>query len=131
MRKLALAVVAAATLAGGAAVAQPYGYDNGYRHDRYASDYGGYGSLEQRKLQLDRRIDQGLRSGQLTRREAWFLRNEFDSIARIEARYRMTGGLSPREVADLDNRFDRLSSHIRDARRDDERRYGYNEYRPY
>jgi Ni/Co efflux regulator RcnB len=121
MKKLALAAVAVATLAGSAATAQPYGYGR-YDHDNYAS-------MEQRKMQIDRRIDQGLRSGQLTRREAWQLRNEFNQIARLEARYR-SNGLSAWEARDLDRRLDQLAMQVRYERRDDQRRYGYNQWNP-
>jgi hypothetical protein len=95
--------------------------------------YGGQGwndnrgrwvSIEQRKVQLDRRIDQGLRNGQLTRAEAMRLRNDFNAVARVEARYRVNG-LSNWERADLDRRFDAISDAIRWERRDHDRAYGY------
>lgn len=125
MKKLALAAIAVATLAGSAATAQPYGYS---RYDgRY--DRNSYASMEQRKMQIDRRIEQGLRTGQLTRREAWQLRAEFNQIARLEARYR-SNGLSPWEARDLDRRLDQLAMQVRYERRDDQRRYGYNEFNP-
>lgn len=86
-------------------------------------------NINQRQAQLDRRIDMGVRSGQITRREARSLRDEFRGIARLEARYRATGGLQAWERVDLDRRFDRLSVKIRwqandrDHRRDHYRRY--------
>ncbi|MFZ5718789.1 MAG: hypothetical protein ACOY5Y_04900 [Pseudomonadota bacterium] len=91
----------------------------------WRDDRGRWVSIERRQAQLDRRIDQGLRSGQLTRPEARRLREEFRDIARLEHRYRR-GGLSNRELADLDRRFDRLAMQIRWERRDDDRRYGWN-----
>lgn len=91
----------------------------------WRDDRGRWVSIERRQAQLDRRIDQGLRSGQLTRPEARSLREEFRDIARLEHRYRR-GGLSNRELADLDRRFDRLAMQIRWERRDDDRRYGWN-----
>jgi hypothetical protein len=75
-------------------------------------------------MQLDRRIDQGLRSGQLTRAEAARLRADFNAVARVEARYRVNG-LSSWERADLDRRFDVISDAIRWERRDADRSYGY------
>jgi hypothetical protein len=93
----------------------------------WTDNRGQWVSLEQRKLQLDRRIDQGLRSGQLTRSEAARLRIEFDRIATLEARYRRDGRLSMAERADLDRRFDQLAAAIRFERRDNQ--YGYNERR--
>lgn len=85
-----------------------------------AQSYGGWTPINQRQAQLETRIDHGLRSGQLTRREASSLRVEFNELARLEARYRRDG-LSPRERADLDRRFDDLSHRIRYERRDDHR----------
>ncbi len=91
----------------------------------WMNDRGVWVNINQRQAQLDRRIDQGVRSGQLTRAEAARLRGEFRTIARIERRYRR-GGLSLSERADLDRRFDRLAAHIRWERRDGDNRYGYN-----
>lgn len=83
----------------------------------YRDDYRGWQSINQRQANLDRRIDQGVRNGQLSRREAVRLRAEFNNIARLEARYRRDG-LTQWERADLDRRFDRLSAQIRYERRD-------------
>ena len=82
-----------------------------------AQSYGGWQPINQRQAQLDHRIDQGVRNGDLTRREAATLRAEFNQIARIEADYRRNG-LSNWERADLDRRFDNLSSRIRWERND-------------
>ncbi|WP_425999328.1 hypothetical protein [Caulobacter sp. DWR1-3-2b1] len=70
-------------------------------------------SVNQRQANLDRRIDQGVRSGQITRPEAQRLRGEFRSLNRLEVQYRRSGGgLSMQERRDLDLRFDRLSQPI-------------------
>jgi hypothetical protein len=88
----ALAIVAAAPLAAQAAPWQ---------------------SVNQRQANLDRRIDQGIRSGEITRPEAQRLRGEFRSLGRLEIRYRRSGGgLSTQERRGLDTRFDRLSQRI-------------------
>lgn len=84
-------------------------------------------SLEDRKLRLDRRIEQGLRSGQLTNDEAELLRDEFDDLATLEARYRV-GGISSWERADLERRMDRLADRIGDERTDPDREYGWSRY---
>lgn len=82
-------------------------------------------NINQRQAQLDRRIDQGVRNGSLTRYEATRLRTEFRQIAQLEVRYRRTGGLQGWERADLDRRFDVLSRKIRFERHDrDDRRDG-------
>lgn len=75
-------------------------------------------SINERQANLDARIDAGVRSGDLTRNEAMRLRAEFRDLARLEARYRSSYGLSPAERRDLDMRFDRLSAQIRFERND-------------
>jgi Ni/Co efflux regulator RcnB len=114
MRTLILTLAAATALTAGSASAQAYG--------RHNNDWM---SINQRQQMLDQRIDQGTRSGQLTRSEARRLRTEFRRIARLEARYR-SHGLSSWERADLDRRFDALQAQIRFERRDGDRTYGYN-----
>ncbi|MGQ0533103.1 MAG: hypothetical protein ACT4OF_10505 [Caulobacteraceae bacterium] len=75
-------------------------------------------SINERQARLDARIDAGVRSGDLTRGEAARLRDEFRDLARLEARYRASYGLSSSERRDLDMRFDRLSAQIRYERND-------------
>ena len=122
------------------AMAQSYGHqdrdgrggyeqDRGGRHDndrggRWDNDRGGnWQNISQRKYQLDRRIDQGERNRQLSRREATRLRYELNALVNLERSY-MRGGLSYRERAELDRRYDRLSMQVRVERRDnDNRRY--------
>jgi len=97
---IALALTAAATLAvPGAAQAQRYQ------------------SINQRQANQFARINQGVRSGALTRPEAARLRAQFRDLARLESRYRVNG-LSPGERADLNRRFDRLSDRIYVQKRD-------------
>ena len=100
--------------------------DGDDRDDRYGRDDRRGGSLEQRKLQVDRSITQGERSGQLSPREAVRLRDQFNAIARLEYRYR-ANGLNEWERSDLSRRFDQLAYAVRTERTDDNRRYGYNE----
>lgn len=112
------------------AMAQNYGPQ--HRGDRYEQDRGdryerdnrgGWQSISQRKYQLDRRIDVGLRNGQLSRREATRLKAELNQLVRLEYSYQR-GGLSARERMDLDRRYDRLSAQVREERRDrDNRRH--------
>lgn len=80
-------------------------------------------SINQRQADLEQRIDRGVRTGQLTRPEAARLRDEFRSISRLEASYRRSNGLSPRERADLDARFDRLSRQIQAEKHDRQDRH--------
>lgn len=94
-----------------------------YGGSGWSDNRGQWVSIERRQDQLDRRIENGFRSGRLTGAEATRLRAEFNAIARLEARYRVNG-LSGRERADLDARFDRLAANVRFEARDGQR-YGY------
>ena len=82
-------------------------------------------SVNQRQAQIERRIDQGIRSGALSRREAVNLRGEFRQIAQLEQRYRRSNGLSMQERRDLDRRYDALSQRVRFEKNDrqNDRRY--------
>ena len=109
------------------AMAQSYGPrhhdDRGGRYEqdrggRWDNDRGGgWQNISQRKYQLDRRIDRGERNGSLSRREATRLRFDLDALVHLERSY-LRGGLSYRERAELDRRYDRLSFQIREERRD-------------
>lgn len=78
-----------------------------------------WAGINERQADLDRRIDQGVRNGSLTRAEAQSLRAEFRALADLEARYRRTGGgLDANERADLNRRFDVLSRKVRIERND-------------
>jgi hypothetical protein len=91
------------------------------RYDwRYAQGGWGYGrrqgewvAIRDRADWLDRRIDNAQRDGRLDRRDARDLRRQLASIEDLEARYMRDGRLGPGERADLDRRFDDLSSRIR------------------
>jgi len=74
-------------------------------------------NINARKAQIDRQIDQGERSGRLTRGEASRLRGEFMSLIRLERDY-SRGGLSMRERADLDRRYDALAARVRAEKHD-------------
>lgn len=74
-------------------------------------------SINARQDRIEQRINQGIRSGALTRNEAVRLRSDFRSIANLEARYRR-GGLSASERRDLDRRFDALSARVKVQKRD-------------
>lgn len=129
MKKLTtLTLIGASALAltAGAAAAQPYGrsYDQPYGRGYEAP--GRWVSINQRLANLDRRIDMGVRRGDLTRQEAVRLRAQFRQLIRTEDRYRQ-GGLNNWERADLDRRFDQLSARIQMERRDSQ--YGSGYYR--
>ena len=130
-RFLIPAIALAAASVAVPAMAQNYGPqhrdDRGGRYeqdrgDRYERDNrGGWQSTSQRKYQLDRRIDQGERNRQLSRREATRLRAELNQLVRLEYSYQR-GGFSARERAELDRRYDRLAMQVRAERRDNDNR---------
>ena len=118
---LVLAAVSAAALP---AAAQSHNRPGQHQNDNRNNDtrnHGGWQSINVRQAALDRRIDQGVRNGQLSRREATRVRSEFNALLRLEANYRR-GGLTAWERTDLDRRFDRLSASIREERRDRDNR---------
>ncbi|NJC40183.1 hypothetical protein GGQ87_000441 [Brevundimonas alba] len=123
-----LLAIAAASVAVPAAAQNYDRHDRGDRYeqnrgDRYEQNYGNWQSISQRKYQLDRRIDNGLRNGALSRREATRLKSELNTLVRLERSY-MRGGLTRAERSDLDRRYDRLAVQVRAERRDrDNRRY--------
>jgi len=126
MKKILLSIAAVSAVAAAAApvaaLAQSYDrpYDRSYdRHDDRGWNGGG-----DRAERLDRRIEMGLRNGDLTRNEAWRLKGDLRETARLEMRYGRDG-LSRWERADLDRRFDRISAQIRYERHDRDYGYGY------
>ncbi|HEY0647563.1 hypothetical protein [Phenylobacterium sp.] len=122
----ALAAVATVTAVAAPAAAQPYGYDrHDQRYDRRYEDSRYHNGWTSYRVQTaERRIDSGLRSGQLTRREAARLRDELHDFARLEARARR-GGMSGWERAQVERRWDQLIAAIRYETRDREYGYGY------
>jgi hypothetical protein len=122
------AATAVAALAAPAA-AQGYGdrYDHG-RHEqgRYEQNRWDRGdtSFDRREAMAIRRIENGARSGELTRAEVRHLRDIVSGLSNLEDRY-SRNGLSGWERADLDRRYDRLEEQIRVESRDRELSYGY------
>lgn len=134
MKSTLIALCAGAALTAGfataAAAAPGYGYGPPQEHPAYGAPRGpAWVNINQRQAKLERRIEQGLRHGGLSRPEAARLRAEFRQIQHLEQRYRR-GGLSRWEMADLDQRMDQLSARIYVERRDPDRRYGQGYGRP-
>ncbi len=97
--------------------------------DEWVDQLGQWRPIDQRQQALAARIDAGVRNAQLTRGEADRLRAEYRAVADLEAFYRKDG-LSLSERADLDLRFDRLSSRVGGERRDGQTRnwFGGNDW---
>lgn len=95
-------------------------WDHNRRDDR--AEY----RLDSRIDNLYERIRMGRRTGDISRREADRLLSRLDSISSERRRSERTGrGLSPREVASLSDRLDRLSREVRYERNDNDNRRGY------
>jgi hypothetical protein len=96
MRRTLLTLLAATAIAAGApAIASAQGWT----------------SIEDRASQLDQRIFAGIRSGQITDAEASRLRAEMRDVVRLEQRY-AADGFTRDERADLDRRFDMISTRV-------------------
>lgn len=98
-----------------------------FANDRFANDrFDRRWDFTRRLDWIDARINRGFDRGDLTRREARFLRRELFQVARLREAY-LRDGLSGFEARDLDDRLDRLSERVRFERRDrdfrDERRW--------
>ena len=101
MKRILLSVLAASAIAGGALPA----FAQGPR----PSDWQ---PLAERQANIEQRIDQGVRTGALTGREARGLRREFGDLVRMEQRERATGHFGVGEREDLQRRYDALSARI-------------------
>ena len=116
-KTLMIPVLAATTAAVAIGAALPAAAQS-YRHAPvYESRHDGWQSIHQRKYNLDRRIDQGVRTRQLSVREASRLKSELNSLVRLERAYQRDG-LNRRERMELDRRYDALSAKVRYERRD-------------
>src|SRR5262245_13954670 len=81
----------------------------GMAHGRRDRDYRRDG-INERQREQEARIRQGVRSGELTRREARRLQEQQDRIRRDEFRARRSGGeFTPRERARIQRELDNSS----------------------
>lgn len=68
--------------------------------------------FEQRREQLEARIDAAVRDGALSRGEADEMRREYEDIVRREAQYSANGQMQPQEREDLRTRYRALSQRV-------------------
>jgi len=134
MRNLIISAMlaGAALVAASPAAAQPgYGQDwgrGGYGQDYGRGGYGQYGGWNQTQFnrefaRIDQQIERGVRSRQISRREADRLRAELRHLRSLHRSYFRDGRLDSRERRDLEVRLDRLQRQVRFERRDwDDRR---------
>lgn len=76
------------------------------------------GRIRQMRHAQQKRIDQGLRSGRLTKQEGRRLRAEQTRILQLERRYKADGYLSRKERVHLEQLLNRAGQHIYNALRD-------------
>lgn len=89
----------------------------------YSQQGGPWQNINARQSRIEAKINQGIRSGALTRREATQLRAQFRAIVSLERRYRASRpGLTMTERRDLDRRFDSLERSIRIEKSDRDHR---------
>jgi hypothetical protein len=83
-----------------------------------------FAPVNQRAQMIQTRINQGLRSGALDRREAFQMQGQLRGIQSLEYRYRLSDGrIDIRERADLERRYDALSAKVRFNKHDRQRRW--------
>lgn len=90
-------------------------------HDKQRAHTQGGGRIDARQANQQKRIDEGVRRGELTPNEAARLRNEQARIQRMEDRARADGRLNPEERRRIDHQLDQLDEAITRERRDRQR----------
>lgn len=81
-------------------------------------------NISQRQANLSQRIDQGVRSGALDRREAFQLKSQLRDVVGLEYRYARSGGrIDMRERADLERRYNAISAQVRFEKHDRQHRW--------
>lgn len=115
MNRLLLGLaISAAAITGPAAAQTPdnryQDWPGSYRDD----DDGGRGNMSARIEQLRERIDSGVESGAISRREALSLRSSLRSLTQLERRY-SRNGLNNEERQDLQSRLRSLRQEVRQA----------------
>jgi hypothetical protein len=73
------------------------------------------------------RIQQGVKSGELTKKEASGLRAEQRKIRRMERRAEADGNVTGREKARIERRQDKANKHIYNQKHDDQKRESQGE----
>jgi polyhydroxyalkanoate synthesis regulator phasin len=90
-------------------------------HDGRRDGHKAGSRIDQRQAEQQRRIDEGVRRGELTPNEATRLRNEQARIQRMEDKARADGKLNPEERRRIDRELDQLDQAIMRERNDRQR----------
>lgn len=78
--------------------------------------------IDQRQANQERRIDQGIASGQLNEREATRMNNQQDHINNMEDKAKSDGVVTKKERARIKQAQDRTSRHIARQKHDRQQR---------
>jgi hypothetical protein len=73
---------------------------------------GNTSGIDHREFNIGQRIEEGVRSGRITQREARRLHSRERDIARHEARFKRDGVVTPQERRQLQNELTRLSDEV-------------------
>lgn len=132
MKTFLISIAAASALAAAAlpAAAQPYGgYDRGAPRFDGGPTYDGGRQGIVRGDDLQVAINRAERHHQISRREAFRLREQLRVAESLSWRYRADGVVTRWERADLDRRFDSIRARLRYERNDRDYGAGYGGYR--
>ncbi|MDO8449496.1 MAG: hypothetical protein Q7T10_11905 [Rhodoferax sp.] len=77
-----------------------------------AAQPGNTYGIDNRQVNIGQRIDEGIRSGHITQREARQLQNRERTIARHEANFKRDGVVTPQERRQLQNELTRLRDDV-------------------
>jgi hypothetical protein len=116
----AMTAVPALMVAAPAAAQYQRPYDNGnnqgYNQQGYNQGYNANGTagMDDRLARIEARIDAGVQSGSIDRREAWRLRRQLSDIQRLDAQY-SRNGYSATERADMQARLRAFRDDLRVA----------------
>ena len=73
---------------------------------------GNTNGIDNRQVNIGQRIDEGIRSGHITQREARMLQNRERTIARHEANFKRDGVVTPQERRQLQNELTKLRNDV-------------------
>jgi hypothetical protein len=82
-----------------------------------------FGNINDRQSQMQTRINQGIRSGRLTRQEAFNLQSRMRQISLMESQFRNSRGLSFQERARLNGELNRLNVELSRQLNDSDRQW--------
>ena len=86
---------------------------------------GGTPGIDNRQVNISQRIDEGVRSGHISQREARRLYSRERDIARLEARFKRDGVVTPPERRQMRNALTKLRNDVERMIRKDPRGRGY------